>query len=106
MNHSRGWPVYTTKMGVLLSLLACVLTVGQPASASNHEPARQRKPKGPSLAVYLQKHPWDAAQKGSMLALEPESAIAADDGSTLGSFGRQEFKVGGITAIAPSEMVY
>ena len=59
----------------------------------------------PSLAAYFSKHPWDVAKRGPMMVLIADSlpAISADSG--LAHYGYKEFNVGGLTAIAPMEMV-
>jgi len=59
----------------------------------------------PNLAGYLAAHPWDVQKKGPLIVLTPNEVTAKTGSGGLIAFGRKEFRVGSLTAIAPSEMV-
>ena len=51
------------------------------------------------------KHPWDIAKRGPRLVINPGQTPPVSNAGGLASYGRKEITVGGITVIAPSEMV-
>jgi len=59
---------------------------------------------GPNFVQYLDAHPWDVQKNGPMLVLRDPIPPSSDEPG-LAAYGRMESKVGGITAIVPSEMV-
>jgi hypothetical protein len=59
----------------------------------------------PSLAAYLNQHPWDVAKRGPMVVVYPDRTHVVNTSGGLAGYDRKEFNVGTLTAIAPYDMV-
>lgn len=64
-----------------------------------------RAPAQTVLSDYLAKRGWDAAKYGQMIVLEPEAVKSKADVGSLSAFDRQLMHAGGLSVIAPTEMV-
>ncbi|MDR3692733.1 MAG: hypothetical protein P4L46_25355 [Fimbriimonas sp.] len=73
---------------ILLPLLAVAFTIS-----------------GDSLADYVQAMNWDAARKGPLMVLEPQTVTTKKDLQGLIAYGRTRTSLPGLTAIVPDTMV-
>jgi hypothetical protein len=58
-----------------------------------------------TLTDYLVSHPWDSAKSGPAIVLEPDGVKSEGPATALADFKRIVLRVGGLSVIAPAEMV-